>query len=116
MVAERVNAARQGRHGVGGAVAKIPVVLNRHADEAGDGVLDFLGEFGGGGFFIITEETEIAFSVSVLFPWSLQVAANGAVSRPDGNTGHSCEIVQVLSWLYAFIAAAVLVVLTPKSF
>ena len=33
-------------HRVGGTDAKVPVVLDGHADEIGDGVVEFLGQFG----------------------------------------------------------------------
>lgn len=32
--------------------AKLEIVLERHADEGGDGIGKFLGEFGGGGFVV----------------------------------------------------------------
>src|SRR5439155_26898238 len=35
-------------HGVGRADAEVPIVLNGHADQTGDRVLEFLGQFGGG--------------------------------------------------------------------
>jgi hypothetical protein len=36
-------------HGIRGTDAKVPVILQRHADEVGDGVLEFLRQLGGVG-------------------------------------------------------------------
>jgi len=81
-------------HRIRGAYAKIPIVLDGHADEGGDGVLEFLGQFGllvirgspraaaAGGISVIGREGERAIEAGL----SLRGCGEGA-QRADERGG-----------------------------